>query len=500
MSLFKKNKNSNELKEVNPEQIASSKFFSKKQEKYEQLSLDSTENNIDVLENNPETNHNLKKEEQAQKKTTEKLVLNKIEEEPSTSSNLEKEQLEEAEEKVKNQNTKKKKWINFLMLVINIGVVAGILAYQLAGENMEVSSFGELIKNINWGIFFLIIVVFALLMFFETSKFWILTHKTCKTNRPALSYKVSAVGKYYDAITPLASGGQPFQIYYLTKRGVKGSDSVSICMGKYVIQQIAYIIFTLIIMILSIALSSTDTVGGTVVTASSWIGFSLNAFLIFIVAIISINKSVGNKIVLGVLKFFHKIKLVKNYDKQYTKIQKAVNDYQSTMKKYAKEKGTFFSIFGLSLLFLFLHYCIPFLIHASFYGFHFELFGQIFIYCVMVDLAASFFPLPGGTGASEISFTVLFGSLFGTGGNLIWALLIWRFFTYYIYILQGLFITLYDYLIGNKKFEWTKKRWALEAESREFEENELKEFELSIAKKNKTKNKKGVKKYDIRGN
>lgn len=497
--IFFKNKKKKNLKKENPKLLTSDSFSLNKKQKYEQLSLDSSEIEINSSSSAeaPSIDASNKKNNIEQKlKTNFKQEIKNIE-----NFDLEQnasEQLEDAEEKVKNQSSKKKKWINFLMLIVNIGVVAGILAYQLTGENMEVSSFTDLIKNLNWGIFFLIIVLFAFLMFLETSKFWILIHKTCKSNRPALSYKVSSIGKYYDAITPLASGGQPFQIYYLTKRGLIGSDSVSVCMGKYVIQQIAYILFTLIVMILSITSSSTNSVGGAVVTASSWIGFALNALLIFIIAIISINKTVGNKLVLGILKFLHKIKIVKNYDKQYYKIQKAVNDYQSTMKKYAKEKGTFFSVFGLSLLFLFFHYCIPFLIHSAFYGFHFELFGQIFIYCVMVDLAASFFPLPGGTGASELSFTVLFSSLFGSGGNLIWALLIWRFFTYYIYILQGFFVTVYDYLVGNKKFEWTKKRWALEAESREFEEKELKEFEISLLKENKLKNKKGDKKHDFR--
>ena len=400
-------------------------------------------------------------------------------------------QLEEAEETVKKQSTKKKKISSLIGMLINIAVVAGILAYQLTQENMEVASFSTLISNINWGIFLLVPLCFILVMFLETAKLWLVSYKTTKTNRPALAYKVASLGRYYDSITPLASGGQPFQILYMTKRGISGSDSLSICMGKYVIQQIAYLLFSFVVMIFSITMTaSSGNIEGTVVTATSWIGFSLNALLIFIIALISINKTIGNKLVGGVLKLLHKMKIVKNYEKQYAKIQKSVNDYQTTMKRYAKDKGTFFSMFFISILYLVAHYSLPFLIHASFYGFHFELYGEIFIYVVMVDLAASFFPLPGGTGASELSFSVLFSSLFGIEGNLFWALLIWRFFTYYIYILQGLALTIYDYLIGNKKFEWTKKRWALEAESRAFEEKELKEFEESLQKSTKKRSKK----------
>ena len=492
MKIFRKKTESEET----PEQLSSETFLYKKKQNFEQLKLepDSLECNQDELEKNNknEANKIIEENDTAEDKKQTLAIKKNQEKKTNQFSELlnpnEVEQLEEAEEKVKKQGSKKKKWFNFFMLLLNIGVVVGILAYQLSSEDMDIEAIGTVIKNLNWGIIFLILIVFAFLMFLETLKFWILIWKTTKHNRPALSYKVSSVGKYYDALTPLASGGQPFQIYYMNKRGLTGSQALSVCMGKYVIQQIAYIIFTFIIMILSISLPF-DSIGATVVSATSWVGFALNFSLIFIIALISINKKVGDKLVSGFLKFFHKIKIIKNYDKQYQKIQKVVSDYQTTMKKFAKEKATFFSQLALSFLFLFFHYCIPFLIYAAFYGFNFELFGQIFIYCVMIDLAVSFMPMPGGTGASELSFLALFASLFGKSENVL-ALLIWRFFTYYIYIVQGLFTTLYDYFRGNKKFEWTKKRWALEAESREFEEREHKEFELSLAKKlKKQKNK-----------
>ena len=458
--------------EKTPEQLSSEDFSFKKNEKFEQLSLDTEQTSQDSAENPVENSEPLPA---SQKEQLEEYI-------PQN----EQEQLEEAEEKVKKLGTKKKKWLNFLFFLINVGVVAGILAYQFINEDVDITSIGTLFCNINWGIFLSVILVFILQMFIESSKFWNLIYTTTRTSRPALSYKIVSLGKYYDSVTPLASGGEPFQIYYTAKHGLSGTNALSVCMGRYITNQLAYSIFTFVVMILSISLSQINTIGGTVVTATSWVGFALNAFLIFIVLLVSINKTIGNKLISGILKFLYKIRIVKSYDKQYNKIQKVVSDYQSTMKKYAKEKGTFFFQLFLSISFFFLHYCIPFLIHASFYGFHFELFGQIFIYCAMIDLTASIFPLPGGTGASELSFSVLFASIFD-GGDLIWALLIWRFFTYYIYIFQGFFVTAYDYLHGNKKLEWTKKRWALEAESRAFEEKEHKEFELMLTKKNKKK-------------
>ena len=56
--------------------------------------------------------------------------------------------------------------------------------------------------------------------------------------------------------------------------------------------------------------------------------------------------------------------------------------------------------------------------------------------CIICDLATGFIPLPGGSGAQELSFNALLGSIFPEG-SLFWAVLFWRILTYYMYILQG---------------------------------------------------------------
>ena len=107
----------------------------------------------------------------------------------------------------------------------------------------------------------------------------------------------------------------------------------------------------------------------------------------------------------------------------------------------------------------------------------------------MIELTLSFLPLPGGAGAAELSFTALFAMYFG-GGHLFWAMIIWRIFTYYGYILQGLIILVYDYFLGNKRYQWEEKKWALEAESQTFKDNHLKQFEISLQKYKKNKKEK----------
>lgn len=453
--------------------------------KYSQISFPENKNkdyNVDnqIKNDNTKRNKNIKKEV---KKDAIQLQIN-------TSVSNEEDDFEGIQDTVKKQSTKKKKLLNLLFLFINISVVAGILTYQILNEN-ALTSINEISSMINWGVIVLLVVLFFLITFLESLKFWILIQRTTKKSRFALSYKVYALGRYYDNITPFATGGEPFQVFYLNNRGVPAAEALSIPMARYVFWQLSFSIFSLIVMLFSISVNSTADAGTTIVTAGSWIGFAINSALLLIVGIISISKKIGTKIVTGILKFLNKIKIVKNYEKQYNKTMKLVNEYQNTMRKYAKEGWAFASMILLTFLNFIIHYSLPFFIYASFFNFNWSIFTTIFVYGLMTDLASGFFPLPGGTGVAELSFTALFG-LFFVDGTIFWAMIIWRVLTYYAHIIHGLIVMIYDYLIGNKRFEWEKKKWALESESRIFEEAHLKEFETKLkitSKKNKRRKK-----------
>ena len=86
----------------------------------------------------------------------------------------------------------------------------------------------------------------------------------------------------------------------------------------------------------------------------------------------------------------------------------------------------------------------------------------------MVELTSAFNPIPMGTGTADLSFSVLYKNLFvaalgptlGVGAS-IWALIIWRILTYYIFVIQGLIVVNYDYFVGNKRLEKNKEYWML---------------------------------------
>ncbi len=403
--------------------------------------------------------------------------------------NLQKRKLDEVEQSVSKRNSKRSKILNGLFFVLNVVVVAGILVYQLLKEDMK-----PIDGNFNVGSLFVVACLLALVVFTETLAISYLLKQTTGKWRLATSYKVSQLGKYYDSVTPMATGGQPFQITYLKSHGTPIHTALSIPLAKYVFSQIAWVLTSFICLVISWC----DSSYGTFVSVASILGFILSSIMLFITLFLSICKTVGKKLVVKGLKLLHKMKIIKNYDKQYEKITKYISDFQDVMKQYASSPKDFIVLLFLSLAKNFINYSMPFFVAKFFIP---DLAGNMYIKLLvmtcLVDLSSSFFPLPGGTGMNEISFTAAFGAVVGAGQSayLPWVLILWRICSYYFYLLQGVFILSYDFAYGSKKYKWEVVRDNLAQESAVFKQEQINKFRSERAKRRKSKNKSGIREY-----
>lgn len=116
-------------------------------------------------------------------------------------------EVEISEEKVKSK--KKKKWLNFVYFALNIAVIAVVLLVQLSGERNPFESLTAIL-DVNWWFILAAVGTVALGVLCDQIRFTSLIHNTTGIFRFNLAFKVGIVGKYYDVITPLSTGGQPF--------------------------------------------------------------------------------------------------------------------------------------------------------------------------------------------------------------------------------------------------------------------------------------------------
>ena len=362
------------------------------------------------------------------------------------------------DEKRAKKKAKIKNILNIVSFFVNIAVLAIVLIVQLVTDDAK----KVVSPSIDWYFMAIVIVIVAGIILFDSLKIFILLKSSTKKSRPFLAYKTSALGRYYDSITPMSTGGQPFQIHYMNKRGVRGDIATSIPLMRYITWQISYVF------ICSFALIyNTFVYGGTadpLITIVAWVATAVNLLIFTTIILLSVTKKFGPKLVIWALKFLSKIHIVKNYRKTFRKVMRFVVNYQNTFKTLLKKPLVLLSQLLLSIADIVLSNLILYFIVRSFVPASTMIEKDItwfktFIQAIIISLSLGFIPTPGASGAAEGVFMLVFAGVFSESG-LFWPVLVWRIATYYIYLLQGLLVLVYDFVVGNKKAERLKRQGA----------------------------------------
>ena len=104
-----------------------------------------------------------------------------------------------------------------------------------------------------------------------------------------------------------------------------------------------------------------------------------------------------------------------------------------SVKMILKRKKLFIALIAISGIFNILMASIPYFLLTAFGG---QMdYIQCFVLTIGVMAAVYFIPTPGNSGAAEGTFYLVFSAL--SSGYVFWAMLFWRFFSYYIYIIMG---------------------------------------------------------------
>lgn len=372
---------------------------------------------------------------------------------------------------VKTQRSKKSRWLSAIFLILNLVVLVGIFIWQFLNE--PPTSLPELLQSkLNWWWLIVAIGLFFLINFLDSARINLAIKKVSGRSRPHLSYKSIAICRYYDALTPLATGGQPFQVYYLNKRGLNASSATSVPLAKYIYSQVTYILFSLIVLLCGSGFITTSV--NPLVMTLCYIGLALNLLLLLAIFFLSISKKVAPRIMFGLLKMLKWMHIIKDSRSLFKKVMRTVKEYVSTFRMFMTSGWLMFFEFLLSIALTLATYSIAFVVYCVFCDFDISLWYTFLTLQLVCDLAISFVPIPGGAGTAEISYSTLFASYYtmaGAGNVFVWAILLYRIMTYYAYLIQGGIILLYDFAIGNKKIEPMLQRF--KDEDRRAKENNL---------------------------
>ncbi len=348
-----------------------------------------------------------------------------------------------------------KRVVTILFFVVVFGVLAYTFYDDFFANPQSVSwtaIFDVVAKKWYYGVFAL--VALALCFVFKGVKMSIL----CKTATGKWHFstcmQTGVVGHYYNYVTPLAVGGQPFEIYHLSKHGVTGGAALSLPVVTYFMHQVAFVLLG----VLSLVLFSIDAfmivenfrdVAGAIslLYAMAIIGLGLCLLTPVGVFLFCLFPKFGSKVVGWAIRIGGKLRFVKDVKGTTEKTVKNLEMNAKCIKKISRTPLAFWSAFLMSFL---EHLALCSIAYFTLKAFGYDLApnpnGLLEWVCVVVlsmiiYAAVSFIPTPGNAGAADLSFFALFKSCIlpcvSVAGISFIAMLFWRILSYYAFVIIG---------------------------------------------------------------
>ncbi len=331
-----------------------------------------------------------------------------------------------------------RKLLNFLFLFLTLGIV---LYIGLSGNDLE--SLAEALKNFSPRFFWLCLACWAVYVLMDALSVHCFLARQGYKLRLIDSLHAAIIGLYYCNVTPGASGGQPMEMYTLSKKKVPIGFSGSALAVKFVCFQAILLIAGAGFWLANRSFVAEHTEG---IRWLVFLGYIVNCFSISGVVLMAISRKavmwVINKcIIIGV-----KLHLCKDPEASREKWTNHCANFLDSFRLLLSHPVDLLAQVVIAFVQLMALMLVTWCIYLGL-GLSGVSMIQIITVGVLLYISASYTPLPGASGAQEGGFALFFKAIF-PDANLFVALLIWRFFTYYLTVIAGVLVTTVESVAG----------------------------------------------------
>ncbi|MDD6175040.1 MAG: lysylphosphatidylglycerol synthase transmembrane domain-containing protein [Firmicutes bacterium] len=259
------------------------------------------------------------------------------------------------------------------------------------------------------------------------------TRNSCPAYRFHHGLRTAMVGQYFNSITPFASGGQPMQIYCMSRQGVNAGVAGATMIQKFIVWQSTLTISSFVFLVCRYRFFHAHVSGFMVLAL---FGFLVQAVVIAFLFLFALNPKLTTTILRGIIWLGTKLHIVRNPEQTSSFIQSQLELFHRESKAILRQKKLMTSTICATVVQYFSTLVVPFCIYRAFGLQGASLFDMLAANS-FVSMIVCFFPLPGAAGASEGSFVMLFKMFFQDASCLMPAVLLWRIITYYSAIAFG---------------------------------------------------------------
>ncbi|MFT8373528.1 MAG: lysylphosphatidylglycerol synthase transmembrane domain-containing protein, partial [Liquorilactobacillus satsumensis] len=317
--------------------------------------------------------------------------------------------------------TKKNKLVFLLMLVL------GIAIFLFSVRNVSFSALVVDIQHLHWGWLIVAFCSMFFSFFLEAIVVKALLHKETMTLRWRDALRIPLIEQLFNGITPFSSGGQPAQLFAMLQSGADAGRATSVLLMKFVVYQ-SMIVVNFIFALLTGFHFVADKM--QVLSLLFVLGFVVHLCVIMALLMIMYWYSFTKRLVKAFFKPLRWLSKSNRYEKLEEKVDVKIDNFYEESLRLKRDGWLLFKISCLTLVQLFFYYIIPYfiLLGLGVSGVNFWMITTMHILIVMV---ISLFPIPGGSGGAEYSFSTIFSSFITNSSKLILAMILWRIITYY---------------------------------------------------------------------
>ncbi|MBM7838824.1 uncharacterized protein (TIRG00374 family) [Alkalihalobacillus xiaoxiensis] len=337
-----------------------------------------------------------------------------------------------------------KKSIWQLVLVFAIG--AASIWYFSRSINFNLLWNGLKQADMSW--LFLAFIVVFLTWVFEALALLALTTKENERLPFKTIFYTTMIGQLFNQITPLATGGQPAQLYVLVKRGVHAGRATSILVIKFLMFQVVLVAsFSVILLFAYSSLAEALPNMHYLIL----IGYVIHASIIVGLLLVVLHQRLASFLARTLLKPVSLFSKAKAQDWR-SKLDGSLHRYHEQSRVIMRNKTRLLLASLLTCAQLLFFFSLPFFIFQAFHVESISLFIST-SYHAFIMMFASVVPTPGGSGAAEFTFNGLFRP-YMSAEQLVLSLLFWRVITAYLAVFIGVFLT---GLSARKKRSWKQQ-------------------------------------------
>ena len=321
-----------------------------------------------------------------------------------------------------------KKKLNIIILII---ITIIVLFFSLK------DNFKETVTQIfTMNVWYLLVAFFLLILYWilRTYPIYSFCKKINKNFKYLSAFQLTLRTQFFNAVTPFATGGQPYQIYFLKTVGIDYASSTSVVIQNFIVYQIALVILGILALIankLFNIFSNFELLQNLIA-----LGFIINALVIIIMFVVAFSKKLNKFFISIGINILTKLRIVKDREKKLKEWDEYINKFNECANILLKDKKTFILNILCNFVALSCLYLIPLFILYSMGNFNAFSAGISIVTCAYIMIIGSFVPIPGATGGLEFGFVQFFGN-FITGSKLSAMMLVWRFITYYFGMIVG---------------------------------------------------------------